>query len=469
MKPMNQRLAQFGIIGISAILTITAGLFAFQTVSQWNQASVLTTPSEEDGSVSYEKRISKGDELFEYGYIEEALTEYAYAAQLEPEKAEVYTKLSLGYKAVGDFEKAKLNAEKAYTLDPSDETVATYAHSLLDLLAPDQASTLLTEATGENQALSYVRGLLAIVQEDAGQAQAEFEKALSLSGKISPALLQNLVNAYTTYNSAQGSDTSYRDALICKALIDAEEYVLAQELALKTLNQKNDYRDVWMLLGYAQLELKNYLGAEDSFRSAKKIDSTKPEVHYFLASTLALEGKHQESIGEMELALLYGFEPESEAYKNIAESQSALGNAQEALSAYEAMLNVDASTVNEFIEPIETAIEEVKDLDRALTLAQKALTTFPSEAMSHTLLAQVYLAKGETDLANDSIQTAFDINPNLAEAHLIAGQVREQESNTEGAKWEYKKAFELSKAGDEINQESATRYNLLMNSANPEQ
>lgn len=469
MKPMNQRLAQFGIIGVSAILTISAGLFAFQTVSQWNQASVLTAPNEESGSVSYEKRISKGDELFEYGYIEEALTEYAYAAELEPDQAEVFQKLSLGYKALGDFEKAKLNAESAYTLDPSDEYIALYAHSLLDVLNPEQATELLSKGVGENQNLSYVRGLLAIVQEDAETAQAEFEKALSLSGKISPALLQNLVNAYATYNSAQGSDTSYRDALVCKALIDAEEYVLARELALKTLNQKNDYRDVWMLLGYAQLELNDLPSAEDSFRSAKKIDSTKPEVHYFLANTLFLEEKFQESIEEMELALLYGFEPESEAYKKIAESHSSLGNAEEALSAYEAMLNGNPNTINEFIEPIQTAIEQVKDLDRALTLAQKALTTFPSEAMSHTLLAQVYLAKGEIDLANDSIQTAFDINPNLAEAHLIAGKVREQQSNTEGAKWEYKKAFELSTPGDEINQESATRYNLLINLANPEQ
>jgi Tfp pilus assembly protein PilF len=123
--------------------------------------------------------------------------------------------------------------------------------------------------------------------------------------------------------------------------------------------------------------------------------------------------------------------------------------------------------VNAYIDPFKTAIQKVKDLDRALTLAQKAVNQFPNEAMSHRFLAELYLLKGELALANDALQTAFTFDPNLAETHLIAGKIREAQSNHEGAKWEYKKAFELSRSGDEINQEAATRYNLLMNLAKP--
>ncbi len=471
MTPVNQRLPQFGIIGFSALFTVALGLFAFQSLNQLSQSNVLDSNTETpETSTSYEARIKKGDDYFEGGFYTEAASEYAYASQLETELSEPYLKLAETYNALFDFGKAEENAKKAYDLEtslgePTPDTVAVYAHSLLNTGKVNDALNALGTVLAPTQKVLYTQGLANIAQGTATEAKPYFEQALAQSGTVTPAFIQGFSSAYSSYESAQGSDLSYLNALLSKALLDANECVLAENLALSTLKTKSDYRDVWMILGYSELQLNKLAEAEDSFRAAKKIDSVKPEVHYLLGTAHFLQNEFQDTIDEMELALLYNFEPAAEAYKKMAESHTALGQYQEALAAYEAMVNVDPSSISLFKDPVHLAIDQVQDLDRAETLAQKGITLFPSEALSHTLLAEVYLKKGESDLANDSIQTAFDINPSDPEAHFIAGQIREQQANSEGAKWEYKKAFELSKAGDPINMAAAENYNRLMTTA----
>ena len=51
----------------------------------------------------------------------------------------------------------------------------------------------------------------------------------------------------------------------------------------------------------------------------------------------------------------------------------------------------------------------------------------------------------------------------MAEAHYNAGRIQEAKGNTDGAKWEYKKAHELAEAGDSISEKASERYNQLLN------
>ncbi len=177
--------------------------------------------------------------------------------------------------------------------------------------------------------------------------------------------------------------------------------------------------------------------------------------------------KYKEAIDSLELAILYGFQPEKEAYKTIAHAYEALEQYEDALASYEHWINLGTDQVESFQAPIELALEKTQDFDRALTLAKEALTLFPDEALSHTLLAEVYLAKNETELADQSIEKAFSIDPDFAQAHFTAGEIREQQNDEKGAEWEYKKAYELSAPGDPLGTEAAQRYNQLILGTNP--
>ena len=209
----------------------------------------------------------------------------------------------------------------AYEQAPNATTASSYAHELMIEGQWEEAQKILNSTSEESQELFYEKALFNVLQNHPETAQKEFEAAMATSGPISPATLQNFITTFQNFTAAQGAEPIYLKALLCKALVDAEEFDLATLLAQQTVNEKNDYRDVWILLGYAELKKQKLGDAEDAFRQAKKIDSLKPEVHYFLGSTLSQEQKHEEAIDELELSLLYGFEPAEEVYKKIAEAQ----------------------------------------------------------------------------------------------------------------------------------------------------
>ncbi len=457
------------VIVMTAVATVGVGFAGIELYANWNQASLLNASdaTEENASLNYETRINQGDQAMESAQYASALQEYEYALTLDPENPEAFMKRGEAQWALHQNDAALESFKSAYTLSPTADTAATYAHGLMMREFWSEAESVLSSIPEANQNLYYQKALFNVMQGHKDPAKIEFTNALASSGPLTPTVLNGFLSSYQTFEAAQGAEENYLTALLCKSLVDAEEYELTTLLAKQVLTQKNDYRDVWMILGYAQYKMEAYADAEDAFRQAKKIDSLKPEVHYFLGSTLSEEQKNQEAIEELELALLYGFEPAEEAYKKIADNHEALKEWSDAVAAYEALLNLTPSSVTLFQKPIELCLNELKDLDRALTLGQKATSLFPNQALSHTLLATAYLAKGQTDLANDEVNTAFQIDSNFILAHYTAGQIREAQGNTEGAKWEYKKAFELSAENDPLRSKSAEKYNALLNPPTP--
>lgn len=459
---------QISVIVLTAFATVGVGLglgsytyYAKQTGSANLLNAAVPTDTSSD-ALGYDTRLAKGDKLFASEQFTDAENEYNYAVKIDAQNPKGFTALGKVSLALHQNPAALENFKTAYTLSPNAETAANYAHLLMISEQWPEAEKILSSIGDASQELLYERALYNVMQNHPDQAKTEFQSALSASGSLIPATLQSFIDTYQNYDTAQGAEPTYLKALLCKTLIDAKEYELTASLAHQVLNEKNDYRDVWMLLGYASFKTEKYSDAEDAFKEAKRIDSVKPEVHYFLGSTYSEEKKYQNAIDELELALLYGFSPAEEAYKKIADNHEALSEWTEAVAAYEALLNLNPSTVKLFEEPVKITLNQLHDTDRALTLAQKALTFFPSEALSHTLLAQVYLAQGQLDLAGSSITTALEIDTTLALAHFTAGQVRDAQKNTDSAKWEYKKTFDLTDASDPLHNQAAEAYNKLI-------
>jgi Tfp pilus assembly protein PilF len=62
-----------------------------------------------------------------------------------------------------------------------------------------------------------------------------------------------------------------------------------------------------------------------------------------------------------------------------------------------------------------------KDFEGALSVAERALELFPMSAMSHVLLARVFSATGDPDLARGLVEAALEIDPEHGEAIALAG------------------------------------------------
>lgn len=460
---------QIGVIALSALLMLTVSVLGIKVVQEFSSANLLDEDLAEVNPqlpLSFETRISKGDQLFEAGYYELAAEEYSIAVSIQDNVETAYTKLGLTQLKLGHYEEALSSMKRAYELSPGDATRVNYAISLMRTAQFTEAKNLLDEGNAQDQGTLFYRSLLEAHLGDFDAAEAHLNEAVGLSGSVPSTCLQSVQNAYQSYHAQQGGQGVYLKTILSKAMIDCEEYPLAEILALQVLNEKNDYRDAWIMMGYAQLQMDRFTEAEDSFEQAKKLDGVKSETHYFLGIAHLKQAEYEEAVDSFELALLYDFEPEKEAYLKLAESQNALGNFEDALAAYEYLLKIDQSRLSLFEEPLHIAMNILGDYDRALTLAQESTSYFPQEALSHTYLAEVHLRRGEIEQADSSINIAFDINPNLAESHYIAGQIRVAQNDIEGAKWEFKTTYELSKPGDPLSVEAAEAYNALI--LNPE-
>lgn len=462
---MKKHAIQFGVIAASASIVISLALLIFQVAGQFSMASLFQEAAEQTGSqdppLSYETRISKGDQLFEAGYYELAANEYATALSIQ-QNAEAYSKLGKTYLELSEVAEALEAYRRAMELNPSDETRSDTAHALIQNKQWEEARALLKEVSENSQTGIFYSAILNAYFGDHDKAQEQFTLAAELSGTVVPAWIQNFQNTYIAFEAQQNGQDIYLKALLIKALVDVNELVLAEELSLQTLYEKADYRDIWILLGYAQLKQKKYAEAEDSFMQAKKLDGTKPETHYFLGLAEYEQNSHEAAVDSFELALLYGFEPESEVYKKMALSQTSLGHYEDALEAYEYLVKIDTTDIYIFIEPIGIAMNILGDLDRALSLAQEMSSLFPNEVETYNLLAQVYLKRGEWEQAISSIDTALDINGNNAEAYYTKGEIEWAQENREVAKEAFKKAYELSFPGESVNQKAAEAYNALI-------
>ncbi len=449
--PKKNNLIQIAIIAVSGLILVGAVFFAFNyTAAKISSTNIFEVTQEEIDlvavPVSYETRIAKGDILAKQGSYSLAATEYAFAINIQPENPEAYASLGNVYLLTHESSKALEQFRYALDLSPGNaEYTAAYGLSLLRNSQFEEASEVMPEDT-------FYSGILHVFLGNYDDAKKDFESTEAT----------NYIAAFTSYDSQKVGQELYLQALIAKALIDSEEYELAENLSIAVLNEKNDYRDVWSLLGYAQLKMDKYQEAEDAFKQAKTLDSVKPETHYFLASAHYFQEEYAEAVDEYELSLLYGFEPEEEAYRKMAESQLLLENYSEALEAYEHLNKIDLGSVESFIRPIWLAIHELNDLDRALTLAEDAAANFPDEAMSHNLLAWVYVERNELSQAEESVNKALELNPNMAAAHYNAGLLYEKQGELDSAINAFEKAHNLASDSDSIGTLAAEKYNSLI-------
>jgi tetratricopeptide (TPR) repeat protein len=458
----NKNLLQVTTIVLVVVLLTTAMFFTFNysaaKVSSTNLfdstgsnldgiTSEITTP------LSYDTRIAKGDSLFEANYFSLAATEYAFAINIQEENPEAHAKLGQTYLAQNEDEKAAQNLARAYQLAPENEEYKTqYALTLLRTSNLEKTTEILNESNKEDQTILFYSGILATFQHDYKQAEKDFQATQ----------MQSFTDAFSKYSSQVEGDDVYLRALLTQSLSDEGEYRLAQNLATEVLNEKSDYRDVWILLGYAKLKLEDYQEAEDAFKQAKILDSVKPETHYFLATAHYMQEEYEEAIAEFELALLYDFEPEEQAYAKLAESQLFLENYAEALEAYEYLVKIDHESAESFVQPVWLAIHELKDLDRALTIAQEAQAMFPSESMSHNLTGWVYIERNELEEAEEALETALALDPDLPAAHYNTGLLYEKIGDIDAAKEALRDAYDLAGPSQEIGVMAAERYNALV-------
>ncbi|HEX3249098.1 MAG TPA: tetratricopeptide repeat protein [Pyrinomonadaceae bacterium] len=174
----------------------------------------------------------------------------------------------------------------------------------------------------------------------------------------------------------------------------------------------------YLTRGAAQLQLKNTAGARSDFESAKQIAPQDPIVYNSLALVAVAENK-----------------------------------SQDAISAFENALNVDATNFDALNGLIALYAKD-KQFDKAHARLDQALSSYPNVASLHYLKAQVYGFQQNAQSVEAELNRALEIDPNYLAAYSSLAALYINSKQEDRAIAQYQKIIS-------IRPDNATPYTLI--------
>lgn len=454
------------LLAILALVIVTTALgtaAAFLTNETLLTNLLEIEQTEEDKvkvATSYADHIEKGQLLVQNGYYTLAITEFSQASQDNPNLADPYILIGNTHLLTQNYEKALSNFEKALEKNEnSTEALTGMAQTQIHLEMFDEARAALDGASSTDTTLKYYQAILYAHDAEYERSQSQFQEVLA---EIPEA--QYFLDAYAEYDLEKEGQETHLQTLLAQACTEIGQYELAVSMLFTVLSENANYRDAWILLGYSYLNLEKYEDATSAFEQAIELDITKPETNYFLALAYFGQDRLEESLTYLELALVYGFEPQVQVYQKLAEVYFLQEDYESSTRNYEKVLQLNDGDINYFIRPVWLNMDYLDDIEHALELSEWAISAHPDDAMSYNLKGWVLIAMEDYSEAEDYFEEALDIDPELAAAYLNLGTIAEIQEDYEEAKNLYRQAYTLDQ-NDSVGGLAAEKYNNLLNTS----
>lgn len=421
------------------------------------------TPKKVARHLSYNERIQKGDTLFQNEYYSLAIKEYAAASQLKPEKAKPYIKIGQAHFKQKDFKQAEKNFTYALKLESNNlEAKINIGKTQIQQEKFKEAQDTFNKISQRNQTVKYYQALIATFFFDHEKAKELFQETIDIgTAKSISENAQNFLRSYQEFEKYEGGKEIHLKTVLAKSYDQTSQFTFAINILQEVLKEEPEYRDAWILIGYAYLNQEKYGEARESFQQAFDLDPEKAETRYFLGLAYFGENNLEKAILNLEIALENGFQPQIQVKQKLAEMYLLNENYEKAIVFYEEILDETEVDADFYIRPIWIYIEHLNEPLKALNLAHKARAKYPEEAMGYNLLGWAEIANDNLNQAEINLKKAIEINPNLAAAYLNLGTLYEKKKKIDLAKENYKQAYELGK-GNSVSNLAAKKYNELI-------
>lgn len=384
--------------------------------------------------------------------------------QLENSSIEDLIKLTENYLINQELEKAKTVISTAAEIEP--ENIDVKLHQAKVNLAErsiEAAKNIVWTLPEDMPNVQYYRGIILVLYKEFEQAEGAFEKVKSNpeASETLKAGSQKFLDAFETFSYYNDADQLFLELLLAKALADVGEHNSAIPLLFAIIQEKNNYRDAWVVLGYCYLNTHEYQEAIDALTQARDMDPEKPETLFFLGLAHFAQNNIDEAIVYLKKADEAGFAAKDQISIKLGDLYLVNKDYQQAAEEYEkALLVKEDLNLDIMVKLVWLNIEKTKDSEKALSLALKTLEAYPQEAISHNLAGWAYTATGQYEEAKTQLEQAIEINPEFDVAHLNIAWLYQKQGFTDLAKEYYKKAYILGK-GTAIGNLAAERYNNL--------
>ncbi|MFA7685455.1 MAG: tetratricopeptide repeat protein [Candidatus Gracilibacteria bacterium] len=396
---------------------------------------------------SYEEYLLLGDRYITNKNYPLAIENYRLALKRNPENITPYVKLGATYLKNNEPTKAYDYFLKALKINPDSLTSQLgVAQSFINIRQFEKARDYLVTLDQTKYEIKYYNALILILFKEFDNAEIVLNEIVTAKEKVDDKFLnysQKFLDKYKTFSSFKEGDNLFLETLIAKALTEVEQYDAAVPLLYDVINQKPNYRDPWIILGYAYLKTGKTGDAIDAFSNAQTKFPDKPETLFFLGISYFANSNLERAVYYLEEAEEKGYEPKDILNMKLGDIYMQQGKYEDSANKYDEVLSVNTSNLDIFNRAIWIYIEKLNNPTKALELAQKAVKSFPDNAMSHNLLGWAYTASNDFEKAKESLQKALELDENLDAVYLNIGILYEKQGVDDKAKEFYDKALLL--------------------------
>jgi len=407
--------------------------------SKFNEAVVVLRNAVKADPRSVEARLELGQALMKSGNLRAAYSELVRAVDLKPDSLQGRYRLALFQLGIGDLKGAKENYEKTRAADRDAlETRTLAAKIALAEKQPDKAILELAEVLKKdpkNVGIHVDLGLIYFGKKDFKTAETYFLKALELDSKAANARVA-LAQLYL----ASGDQEKGEQQLVLGTKADPENEALLHVLGLfySITKQSSDFEKLYLDILkkkpdslIAKKRLAEFYLVSGHVPQARrytdeilKIEPGDIDGHFFRGRLNLAEGSFVKAIEDLTAV--------TQSAPRLGPAFYFLGQAQRAANRTE---------------------EARKNLARAVELN-------PNWVLPRFALAQLYVGKGDADLAleqSDGLLRALPKNENLL---LLSGAARLKKGETDKALALFKKAAEVNPKSTAARMNIAALYAL---------
>ncbi len=428
-----------------------AGTVSDVTVSQPVEPVVVT-------SNGFSEQLAVATQALEAGDYALAEQQFVLAVRQDSNSIEALLGLAESQFQLARYDQASANLKAAEDLDATHPTVFILKGQIALKEAKFTEADQLFVKAGDKGA--FWQGLMAAFFDRAESAQELLTTAVE-SDAVNAAAAKSLLAAYEKYLLFPDAPKIHIDTLLAQVFNQLGQYELAIAKIEPVLAANPDYRDAWILIGYAHLARAEADKARQDFSTAYNLDPAKPETAYFLGLTYIELGDYKEAKHYLILAKENRFEPQSELNRKLADVYHQQGDYKKAAKLYTEILSEPETTVTEFVRPVYLFLEKLDDGQKAWWAANLAMTRYPDSAQAYNLAGWVSLKNGYTEEGQNYLTQAIKLDPTLPGPYLNLGTYYETTNDLALARKNYKKAYDLDPDGP-VGSLAAKDYNRLL-------
>ncbi len=380
--------------GALATIVVVFGFWTFERNDVWRNSVSLWQDCAVKSPQKARPRNNLAVALVRRGNIDEAISNYRKALQIEPNYAEAHFNLATALRRQGKFDDAVYHYREMLRLNPDHRGTHNGLGAVLHEQGKiDQAVLHYAEALRldpEYSKAHYNMGVALNIQGKTDRAVSHFKEALRLEPRHSGVHYQ-LATALNHAGKLQEAVSHFQAAL----------------------DLKPNHAEACYGLANARYKQGRVQEAADHYNRALTLKPNYAQAHNDLGVLLYHRGRLQEAVAHYTRAL--SIKPDyAEAHNNLGAALDELGRTEEGIYHYREALRLkpDYAGVH---NNLGVALAIQGNLDEALEHFSEAVRIRPDDAEAHSNRANALASLGRYEEATQHYHAALEINPNDAE------------------------------------------------------